>query len=320
MEERVKKQVDIQQKILSFMRIRGPSLPVHIAKETGLTSLLAGAFLSTLVSDKTIKISNMKVGGSPLYFLQGQEHLLENFIRFLNQKEREAFLLLKEKQVMQDDELEPAIRVALRNLKDFAHPFSINNLPNTILWRFFSFSEQEAKNKIESALPAKLEIKVEEKEEPKVQPLIKIEENQETKPEIKLEIKVEDIKTKQETLIKSLEPIFPEKIEKSRRERSKPDKFLAEVKVYLKSKDIDLTHVEKFDKKEVLGKIILSSKKACFLMALDKKRIEEDDLLKANRKSQALGLPYIILAKGEISKKLKESIEAFKSLEKIEKM
>jgi len=37
--------------MLAFKR-RGPSLPVHIASETGLSMLFASAFLSELLSEK----------------------------------------------------------------------------------------------------------------------------------------------------------------------------------------------------------------------------------------------------------------------------
>ena len=69
--------LETRNKILSILRLKGPSLPVQIARETGLNSLFAGAFLSELASDKSIKISMMKVWGSPLYFLPGQESQLE---------------------------------------------------------------------------------------------------------------------------------------------------------------------------------------------------------------------------------------------------
>ena len=67
----------LKERMVSFLRMRGPTLPVHIAKDAGLTILFASAFLSELISDNRIKMSNMRIGSSPLYFLQGQENLLE---------------------------------------------------------------------------------------------------------------------------------------------------------------------------------------------------------------------------------------------------
>ncbi|MFC1682475.1 hypothetical protein ACFL0X_02575, partial [Nanoarchaeota archaeon] len=64
-----------------------------------------------------------RVGSSPVYFLEGQERGLEGFSNHLKSKEKEAFDLLKEKKFLGDSEIEPAIRVALRAIKDFAVPF-----------------------------------------------------------------------------------------------------------------------------------------------------------------------------------------------------
>src|SRR3989344_4413814 len=113
----------LKEVMVSLLRIRGPTLPVHIAKDAGLTILFASAFLSELISDKKIKMSYMRIGSSPLYFLEGQENLLENFSEYLKSREKEAFLLLKEKKFLKHSEQEPAIRVALNEIKDFAAPF-----------------------------------------------------------------------------------------------------------------------------------------------------------------------------------------------------
>ena len=81
---------DIKKKIIFIFKQRGPSLPVHIARGTGLSMLFASAFLSELLSERKIKMSHMKVGNSPIYFLPGQETYLENFAHHLNNKEKEA--------------------------------------------------------------------------------------------------------------------------------------------------------------------------------------------------------------------------------------
>ncbi len=44
--------VPIKEKILSVLKKRGPSLPVHVAGETELSMLFASAFLSELLSEK----------------------------------------------------------------------------------------------------------------------------------------------------------------------------------------------------------------------------------------------------------------------------
>jgi hypothetical protein len=132
----------IKEKIVAVLRRNGPSLPVHVAKATELSMLFASAFLSELYADKRVRISTMKVGGSPLYYLPGQEPMLDKYYRHLNSKEKEAFDLLRENKVLKDSEQQPAIRVALRSLKDFAIPFKSDEY---FYWRYLTVSEEEVR-------------------------------------------------------------------------------------------------------------------------------------------------------------------------------
>jgi len=130
----------IKEKIISFLRIRGPSIPVHIAREIGLSILFSSAFLAELVSEKKVKMSHMRIGSSPIYFLPGQEPLLERFADYLKSREKEAFLFLREKKFLKDSEVGPVVRVALRAIKDFAIPFENNK---ELFWRYFTVPETE---------------------------------------------------------------------------------------------------------------------------------------------------------------------------------
>jgi hypothetical protein len=88
----------LKEKILSFLRTNGPSLPVQISREIKMDSIFASAFLSELLSQNKLKITSMKVGGSPLYYLEESRNKLEKPAEeHLKSKEKEAFLLLKEK-------------------------------------------------------------------------------------------------------------------------------------------------------------------------------------------------------------------------------
>ena len=138
--------LETKNKILSILRFKGPSLPIHIATQTKISSIFAGAFLSELANEDAIKISNIKVGGSPLYYIKGQESMLDSFYKYLPEKEREAFLSLKQNKILEDRKQEPAIRVALRSIKDFAFPFKKDE---EIFWRFHSTTEQEVRDILE---------------------------------------------------------------------------------------------------------------------------------------------------------------------------
>lgn len=134
-----------KRKILTFLNRAGPSLPVHIAKEVGASALFCSAFLSELLSKKQIKTSFMRVGSSPLYFVPGQEEYLEKSANHLNSREFEAFNSLRENRVLEDSKLEPAMRVALRAIKDFAYPIKVNE---KLYWRYFTVTTENAVKKI----------------------------------------------------------------------------------------------------------------------------------------------------------------------------
>jgi len=119
--------LDIKEKAVEIVRNRGPLLPVHITKELGINIMFASALLSELVDNGTLKISNTKIGGSPVYYVSGQEGKLQSLRDKLNDKQQKAFDMLKQLKVLRDVELEPIIRVALRDIKDFAHPLKVTS-------------------------------------------------------------------------------------------------------------------------------------------------------------------------------------------------
>lgn len=145
--------MDIREQILSFVKNQGPILPVQISQKFSSNTILAGAILSELVSNKLIKLSYAKIGGSPLYYIDGQEDKLSRLYNYLPNKEKEAYDLLKEKKILRDKECEPGIRVALRNLKDFAFPVSVNN---ELFWKWYLINEEDANNLIRNILKGEI--------------------------------------------------------------------------------------------------------------------------------------------------------------------
>ncbi len=262
---------EIKEKILYILKIKGPSLPAHIARETGLSILFASAFLSELVSENKVKISHMKIGSSPIYYIPGQEIRLENFAHHLNNKEKEAFLLLKEKKFLKDSEQHPAIRVALREIKDFAVPFKKDE---NIFWRYFSVPENQ------------LVIKQPKPKEESKKPTLNIFE----KPK----------STKKRTV-------------------KKDDKFFNKVKEFLSSKSIEILDIECFSKNELVLKIKKDDKEE-IIIAYNKKRINEEDIIKAYKKVSDNNFKYNILCLGGPLKRTKNLIESIKNLNNIEEM
>jgi len=83
--------------ILHLVKSKGPVLPVHISKEVKQDLLFTSAMLSELVSKKKLKISYLKIGGSPLYFLPGQDDQLRNFINYINEQDKKLISILEKK-------------------------------------------------------------------------------------------------------------------------------------------------------------------------------------------------------------------------------
>ena len=295
--------MQIREKIISFVRLRGPSLPVQIAKETGLSILFASAFLSELFGEKIVKISNIRVGSSPLYFIPGQEPQLERFSQYLKSREKEAFLLLKERKILRDSEQQPAIRVALREIKDFAIPFEKNN---EVFWRYFLIEE-----------PA--EISRDE---------VKIIEEVEIKPEINI-LKKEAIITSDEKEVITKEITKKEKIAKKPKQESKPKKqktnekkdenFFNKIKEFLAKKKIEIVDIKDFQNDEAILKVKKGNNEE-LLFVFNKKVISEKELLKANKRATEIKLSYSVLFLGEPSKKLSELISAIKNLSNLDKL
>jgi hypothetical protein len=270
----------IKERIISILKRRGPSLPVHIAKEINVSILFASAFLSELISEQSIKMSHMRVGSSPIYFIQGQETRLENFYQHLKSREKDAYILLKQKKILKDIEQEPAIRVALRAIKDFSIPFKKDE---QIFWRFFTIPESDFKRKE----PIKKEITP----FPKPKKELNIFDKKEPKPQKK--------KTKKPPKANEI--------------------FFTKVKEFLSQKEVEISGIESFSRNTLLLKIKIQEKEK-LLVAYNKKRITETDIIKAHNKALELNLTYIVLSLGEPSKKLNNFINAIKDLADIGKL
>jgi len=306
--------IETRNKILSLLRIKGPSLPVQIARETAISPLFAGAFLSELAKDDAIKISKMKVGGSPLYYLKGQEDKLDNFYKYLPDRERDAFLMLKENKILEDKKQEPAIRVALRSIKDFAFPFLKDQ---EVLWRFHTVTEQEVRQMLEpkKITPPKLPVKQEVKQ------VFKQEIKQTTPKPEKNKEKQLDIGLKQKKS-KPAEKFSNPLVIKEKPEKKPYSEFVTRVieKINNKYNFIEEKYYKPKDYscivqiKSELGPINF------LVFAKDKKKISETDLKNMLSEAQKIPLPALILYKGELSKKALELSVRYFSILKLERL
>ena len=270
----------IKERIINFLTNNGPSLPVHIAKSVGMDMIFTSAFLSELMSHGKIKTSHLKVGTSPIYFIPGQENGLGKFSQYLKGKEHEAFMLLEKEDFLVDEKQEPAIRVALSSIKDFAKPLEKNG---NLIWRFFLSEEKNYKN--------------EEKIEPPI-------ETKETKSQPE-EVKKKNVRKKTSSA--------------PRKKSSTDEKFFNRVKEFLGNQNVEIEDIVSFNNKELILKVIENNEEK-IIVAFNKRRITEKEILLAYKKAEERKMNYSVFSFGELPKKTQTFIDAMKSLNSIEKI
>ncbi len=341
----------IKERIISTIRFKGPSLPVQLARALAIEPIFASAFLSELKAEEKLKVSDMKVGSSPVYYLPGQEDKLENYIQHLNQREREAFNLLKKEKILEDETQTPVTRVALRAIKDFAIPVRVRiNEQVKTFWKYYMIPDAEISPMIESILyperKQKQEQKIEKEIKESIAPQQEISHPKLEKPkEIIAQTPSTDIAQtkeleaplKQQKLIeekpkqikevikeKSLEKeIKKPKIKEKKEKKPKEFAFPKNLKEYLQEKDIELLEILEEKNKEMTAKIridTLFGKQSFYLIAKDKKKISQDDLTIALQKAQAEKMPALFLSPGELDKKALPHLKDWNNLIKFEKI
>jgi hypothetical protein len=235
-----------------------------------------------------LKVSTVKVGGSPVYYLPEQTSMLQDFSKYLPNKEKEAYELLKEKKVLRDAAQEPAIKVALRNMKDFAWPLNatINN-NKELFWKWYLTENEDAVGLIKGIMGVK--------EEPKQK---KVEEREkEIKQETgrKEETKHEEPRKSEEKPIKTTE-----------------DGFLTAILGYFSKNNIKVLNKEVIKKNsEIDFNVELQSAVGYlryYCKAKAKKRINDGDLSAAYVQGHLRKLPVLFLSYGEPTKRAKEML------------
>lgn len=291
-------------KILSTISLKGPSLPIQIAKSVGIENLFCSAFLSELKGENKIKTSYMRVGSSPIYYLTGQEALLENFIEFLNQREKEAFHLIKKEKILKDSEQNPVIRVALASIKDFVSLIKIKSEEGeNILWKYHLTSDEEFNSIIDG-----------KKKEKEAFHLIKKQEEIEKEP--KLIEKKEEVKKVEFILL-------PENSLNKLEENKTAYKFPEMIKDFLNKKNMKVLSSDLEKKKEMFGKISIETllgNQSIYLIAKDKKSINELDINAAIMKSQEQKMPSLLLSTGSLTKKAQNYLKEWENIVKFLKL
>ena len=133
--------------VLRLVQTRGPVIPNHIRKELDTDTVMVGAVLSQLISEGKLKVTTVKIGGSPNYYAPGSEAKLVDLIKYLNEKDRRVAEMLMDQKVMKDSDQDPLVRVSLRNIKDYAKPLEVTIKGKVeVYWKWFLLSAQEAED------------------------------------------------------------------------------------------------------------------------------------------------------------------------------
>jgi hypothetical protein len=307
--------MDNSEKILQTIRIKGPVVPADISKVINTNLLFASAMLSELVAHSKLAISHIKIGSSPLYYIKGQEYKLQNFAEKLQEKEKRAYDMLREKKVLRDRSLEPLFRVALRQIKDFAVPLRVNlEQGPEIFWKWYLLADADAETIIKGLLNIPSE--PEKQPEPKPSPEISS-----VKKEEKTTLHVEEkprFEEKKE-ILKDIKPEIQEKPTEQKKFIDKGDTFYAQVKKFFDKNNIIIIS-EGLKKKKTDFEFVIEISTSVgtvqfFCKTKNKKAINEQELALAYIQGQAKKLPVIFLTPGTLTKKAKEMLaKEFKGL------
>ena len=282
----MEKALETRERIVEIVKQKGPVLPVHISKEIGSDILMASAHLAELTASKRLKISTIKVGGSPLYYLQGQEEMLQKFIGSMNDKEKKAFDLLSQSKILRDAEQEPVVRVALREIKDFAIPLNVTHNNNKeMFWKWYLANNEEAEGLIKQKLQI-LEKPIERK------------------------VEQETIKRQEEKPIQLTQQQTKEKTTKKYKPRDKEDNFLKDIMRFFEKNRINVISSEIIKRDSEIDFLVelpsVVGNLQYYCKARNKKKISDSDLSNAYVKGQFKKLPVIVLSPGELSSKAQE--------------
>ncbi len=150
--------MSLQDVIHSIVLEKGPMLPAEIVREvnirTGQTTdmFFAGAILSELMNAKLVKMSYAKIGGSRVYYCKGQEPKLVKLYDYLPEKYKRAYDILKKELVVRAKNLEPVLRVAMQDLKDFAVPLQVKLKEPETFFKWYLLPMDEVQEKIKAIM------------------------------------------------------------------------------------------------------------------------------------------------------------------------
>ncbi len=314
-----------REELLKIVQQKGPLIPIQLKKDIGGDTMLLGAILSELASAGKIRITHMKIGGSPAYYTPGTENRLYTLTKYLNEKDRSTALKLEQKKIIKDSEVDPLTRVSLRNIRDFAKPLEVNlKGKKEIFWKWHLLTGVVAKELIiEKISPQKSLLQKRQTIEKVDVPVKKTSLKPEIKTEKKLLEQKEVIETQGSKTANISKPkVLSKKITIETVQQPLPinkdsiiaetDEFFKKIKKYFEDNQISLLEYKIIRKKSDIDfSISVPSRigrQEYYCKAKSKKKINDGDLSSAYIQGQIRKLPVLFIRIGEITKKAKEMI------------
>jgi len=300
-------EMDNRQEVLNVVRTKGPVQPSQVATSVNTNILFASAMLSELVQNKHVKITYTKRGGSPFYYVEGQEPKLMDLAEFLKGKVREAYDFLSEELVVRDNNALPWQRVALRELKDFAVALPVNYKGNQeIFWKWYLTPNEEAKPLIKKILTGEKQDSILEEEKSLSEDHPK--ELEELKEEVQSKEIVQPKLAEEE---KPIEKEVPKPI-KQVEESTEEDDFVKTIENFISSKEMYIISQNIVRKGRELNYVVdvpsNLGQLRYFVKFKNKKKITDVDLFSALEEANKKKLPVLFLTNGELTKKAQEYI------------
>ncbi|MGV8150451.1 MAG: hypothetical protein ACP5NV_01860 [Candidatus Woesearchaeota archaeon] len=291
-----------KEKILEVVR-QGPTVPSRIVKIVGGDTMLIGAILSTMISTGEVKYSTLKIGGSPVYYIPDQEPRLEEFVKYLNDKDQKTVMLLKDQKILKDSTQDPLTKVSLKTIKDFAKTFEIEQSgKKELFYRYFLVSREDAVSIAISSL------KIQEQTPPTVS--VDDKNSSSDKSATTRDEVLEEPTTMRQDIV-SEKIAVEHKVSHTRdvKSDSKSD-FFELIKAYIHEKNLDIIGKEKIKKSEY-NLILKNHDKNDYIycVAKDKKTINEGDLSTAFVFAHQKKMPCIFLMTGHLTKKAENMSE-----------
>ena len=296
---------DYREQILALAQNK-PLLPNDVAKVLNTNMLMAAAMLSELSATKKLRVSRLKVGSSPLYFLPQKEEQLVDFLGSLSEKDRQTAEALRMNKVMKDSAQDPLTRVSLRQIGDFSRALTVTIESNDeLFWKWFLVSDLEALEVIKSIVGGKKAVP--EKEA--------VEAVKEKSRVVGSEAMAQEMSQQQAVLV----PVKQVSVaDNSKRVMVSKDDFSKRVDSFFSSANINIIE-QKMLKKGKEGVYVIELPSAVgrltyYCKSKGKKSITEADVSQAFVEGQLRKLPVLMVSSGELNKKAKELLQQLKGV------